>query len=91
MSYTVVLRKPGRLDTLYPLPYLGARIERVVDRYSRTDSVDAWRTLSCYYDPSIFIETYRPTTLEGMQVVAEFVSMRRSHELPRHFDPARLP
>ncbi len=92
MSYAVTLRKPGRPDQVYdPVPHVGARVELPVDRYMIFRSVDDWRELTCGFDSSIFTEYYDIQSIEGRNVLAVYSGMRRQHELPRTFDPARLP
>lgn len=90
--YTVTLRKPGRPDSVqHMVPHLGARIELPVDRLSVSRGWSDWHDLPIH-DTTIFIETYEVKSVDPSgKVLAVFAHMRRSHELSRRFDPARLP
>lgn len=91
--WTVTLEKPGREDKRVIMGHLAPWLELPVDRLSVTRSWDDWRELTCYVDRTIFIETYALMSMnpDTAQAWAEFRSLRRSNELPRKFDPARLP
>jgi hypothetical protein len=90
--WTVILEKPGREDRRVQVGQLAPTLELPVDRLSFSDGFGSWRPLPTY-DRGIFIETYILTAMnpDTKTAWAEFRKLRRSHELARHFDPARLP
>lgn len=68
----------GRTDMpmMVSLDYLAPMLERPID----------------YKRAGIFVEQYRLATLEADGgATAVYQGLRRSNELARHFDPARLP
>lgn len=91
--WTVTLEKPGRPDRQVIVGYLSPWMELPVDRISVWQSWDEDRLLLCHASQTIFIETYALMSLnpDTAKAWAEYRSIRRSHELPRKFNPARLP
>ncbi len=91
--YVVTLRKPGREDKFYEVAYLAPRLELAVNRlHCSHDVYKDWYELRMY-DTGIFLETYLIEYVDcaQQQATAIFRSIRRSHELARTFNPARLP
>lgn len=76
MSWTVQLQKPGKEFRTFRVSYLGARIMRPLA-----------------YRWGIFYEEYEPHRLDmdRRHCEARFLCLRRSEELARVFNPARLP
>lgn len=90
--WAVTLEKPGREDKQITMEHLAPWLELVVDRLSVSRGWDEWCEIIST-DRTIFIETYALTSMnpDTGRAWAQFRSIRRSHVLPRKFNPARLP